>query len=79
MQTKKPAIASDGAKDENIASIMSKQTTYLLPIITIFFGIQFPAGVTLYWIVSTLFQIGQQWYFMKRHAVPSVTEELTKV
>jgi len=79
MQTKKPAITSNGAKDENIASIMSKQTTYLLPIITIFFGIQFPAGVTLYWVVSTLFQVGQQWYFKKRHVVPSVKEEMSKV
>jgi len=79
MQTKKPAIKSEGSKDENIASIMSKQTTYILPIITIFFGIQFPAGVTLYWLVSTLFQVGQQWYFKKRHAIPSVKEETSKV
>lgn len=79
MQAKKPAIKSEGSKDENVASIMSKQTTYLLPIITVFFGIQFPAGVTLYWVVSTLFQIGQQWYFKKRHVIPSVKEEIPKV
>lgn len=79
MQSRKPVVKSEGAKDESIAAAMTKQTTYILPAITIFFGISFPAGVTLYWTVSTLFQIGQQWYFIKRHKIPSAEEEAGKV
>jgi YidC/Oxa1 family membrane protein insertase len=71
MQSKKPAIKSEGSKDESVASMMNKQTTYILPIITVFFGISFPTGITLYWLVSTLFTIAQQYYFIKRHKHPS--------
>lgn len=78
MQSRKPAIKSEGSKDESIAATMTKQTTYILPIITLFFGYTFVAGITLYWIVSTLFQVGQQWLFMKRHKHPdAVVEDVT--
>ena len=50
------------------SKMMSYQTLYLLPAITIFFGIKFPAGLMLYWIVTTLFGIGQQYYILRREA-----------
>lgn len=50
------------------AKMMSAQTLYVLPILTFIFGIQFPAGLTLYWLVTTLFGIGQQYYFLKKEA-----------
>ncbi|MDP3971049.1 MAG: YidC/Oxa1 family membrane protein insertase [bacterium] len=65
MQSKRTEVKSEGAKDENTAAAISKQMTYFLPIITIVFGYQFPAGVTLYWLVSTLFSLGQQLYFFR--------------
>jgi len=34
---------------------------YFFPIITIWFGYVLPAGLPLYWIVTTLFSIGQQY------------------
>jgi len=55
-----------GAKDEGMAATMSKQMVYFMPLITFFFGLTFPAGLTLYWMMSTLFMVGQQFYFLRR-------------
>ncbi len=46
---------------------MNQQTImlYALPLMIGFFAFQFPAAVALYWGVSTLFGIGQQWYVMR--------------
>lgn len=63
--TKKAAIKTKGSKDENMASMLNKQMLYFMPILTVVIGYQFPAGVTLYWLVSTLFTLAQQTYFFK--------------
>lgn len=60
MQARKPEVKSDGAKDENAAAMVTKQMTIILPIMTVVFGYQFPAGVTLYWLVSTVYSYIQQ-------------------
>lgn len=79
MQSRKPEVKSQGSKDEGIASIMNKQTSYVLPAFTVILGISFPSGITLYWLASTVFTIIQQWYFIKRHKHPTVTQEIQKV
>ncbi|RJO59614.1 protein translocase component YidC [Candidatus Parcubacteria bacterium] len=66
MMSKKPPKVP-GAKDEQVSAIMSTQMTYLLPAITVIFGYQFPAGLSLYWVASTLFQVAQQYYYFKWH------------
>lgn len=38
---------------------------YILPFMIGFFALTFPAAVSLYWAISTLFGIAQQWYVMK--------------
>jgi YidC/Oxa1 family membrane protein insertase len=48
--------------------MLSYQTLYFLPAFTILIGLQFPAGLTLYWIVTTLFGIGQQYYILRKEA-----------
>lgn len=35
---------------------------YYFPVITVAFAWSFPAGLALYWVVTTLFSIGQQYY-----------------
>ncbi len=57
-------------KDQDFAQIMSKQMLYLAPVMTLFIGIKFPAGLALYWLVSTLFMIAQQEYLEKLKNVP---------
>lgn len=51
---------SDG-KDPDFATIMNKQMLYMGPILTLFIGIKFPSALSLYWLVSTIFSIAQQW------------------
>ena len=45
---------------------MNKQMVYLFPLITVFIGRSFPAALVIYWIVTTLFSLGQQIYVMKK-------------
>ena len=66
LQLRKKVPKVPGAKDEGMASAMNKQMVYFMPLITIFFGLTFPAGLTLYWMFSTLFMVGQQYFFLKR-------------
>lgn len=50
------------SKNPDFSQIMNKQMLYLGPLLTLFIGVKFPAGLALYWLVSTLFAIGQQMY-----------------
>ncbi len=56
----------EGSRDESMASAMSKQMTYFFPIIIIYFSLRFPAGLALYWLVSTLFTVAQQQLLFKK-------------
>ncbi|MBI5733611.1 MAG: membrane protein insertase YidC [Candidatus Kerfeldbacteria bacterium] len=57
-----PAAAGD------MAASMNKQMLYLMPILTVIFGLRLPAGLMLYWLVNTLLTIGQQYLTIKSHA-----------
>jgi len=59
--------AATEAKKEDFASALQRQNLFLFPILTLFLGLQFPAGLMLYWFVSTLLQIPQQWVVMRSH------------
>lgn len=61
-QSKNPAPI----KSSDIASQMNKQALYLMPILTVIFGLQLPAGLMLYWLVNTLLTIGQQYLTIKK-------------
>ena len=53
-------------KKDDFSSIMNKQMLYLGPLLTLFIGMKFPAGLGLYWVVNTLFAIVQQYLTMKK-------------
>ena len=38
---------------------------YFFPLMILWWGRSFPAGLTLYWVVSNVFQIAQQYFIMK--------------
>ncbi|HYC79807.1 MAG TPA: YidC/Oxa1 family membrane protein insertase [Candidatus Binatia bacterium] len=59
---------SSGDAGADMAKMMQNYMLYLLPALTFFFGVQFPAGLSLYWIVTTLFGIAQQYYILRREA-----------
>lgn len=54
-------------KKDDFSSIMNKQMLYIGPVLTLFIGLRFPAGLAVYWIVNTLFAIGQQYLIMKKN------------
>lgn len=56
--------AKEGVKSD-FSQIMGKQMLFLGPLLTLFIGFKFAAGLALYWLVSTLFAIFQQLYIMK--------------
>ena len=66
LSTKKPPIKSEGSKDEAFASIMNKQMVYVLPLFTLWIGLKFPGGLTLYWFITTLLTALQQLLIFKK-------------
>jgi YidC/Oxa1 family membrane protein insertase len=62
--------ASSGASDpaEATTKMLNNYMLYFLPVITFIFGIRFPAGLALYWTVTTLFGIAQQYYILRKEA-----------
>ncbi|MEA3449836.1 MAG: YidC/Oxa1 family membrane protein insertase [Patescibacteria group bacterium] len=66
MMAKKPQIKSPGAKDENMMAIMNKQMMYFMPVLTIIIGIQFPGGLALYWLITTILTGVQQYYLFNQ-------------
>jgi YidC/Oxa1 family membrane protein insertase len=58
-------IVSDNTKktfQEELANSMQLNIRYVLPVFVAFIAYTFSAGVALYWIVSNIFTIGQEWY-----------------
>ncbi len=65
LMAKQPVkVAKQGEAD--FSQIMTKQMLFLGPLLTLFIGIKFPAGLALYWLVSTVFMILQQKYMQKK-------------
>ncbi|NTW89726.1 MAG: membrane protein insertase YidC [Candidatus Moranbacteria bacterium] len=65
-QDKPAEKKQDDGKEADFATIMNKQMLYMGPILTLFIGVRFPSALSLYWLVSTVFSIVQQWYILDR-------------
>lgn len=56
-----------------------KLMLYMLPIVFAISGVNFPVGVLIYWTVTNLWSMGQQYYTIKRMPTPgSVAEKQMK-
>ena len=62
-----PAVSSSqkvaqktAAKSDDMMVMMQKQMVYMMPVMTLFIGYTLPAGVTLYWWITSLFSFLQQ-------------------
>jgi YidC/Oxa1 family membrane protein insertase len=62
----KPAVKSDGAKDENMMGDVNRSMLYIMPVMTLFIGLSLPGGLTLYWFVTTILTVLQQKLLFKR-------------
>ena len=56
------AMPAKQVKSEDPAQRMTQSMAYTFPLITVIIGRSFPAGLALYWITTTLFQIVQQYF-----------------
>lgn len=66
-----PRHLNGGAQDERMMATMNKQMMYFMPLMTIFIGVGLPSGLILYWLVTTLLTILQQWWFFRNpHILP---------
>jgi YidC/Oxa1 family membrane protein insertase len=73
LSVKRPPKGMPGAKDEDMMAVMNKQMLYFMPIITVVIGASLPAGLVLYWFVTTaLTAFQQQIMFKKKKLEPEV-------
>lgn len=49
-----------GSPVSGLQGMMGKQMLYVLPLVTFFIAQSFPAGIALYWFITTAFSFGQQ-------------------
>ncbi|MEK9134685.1 MAG: YidC/Oxa1 family membrane protein insertase [Patescibacteria group bacterium] len=65
--TPKAQKVKDGDKVGQFSSMMQKQMLYVFPIFTVFILFKMPSAIGLYWVVTSLFSIGQQYLIMKKN------------
>lgn len=61
-----PKTAGTGSKDESMTAIMNTQMKYMMPLLTVMIGIGLPAGLTLYWCLTTILTWLQQIFIFKK-------------
>lgn len=54
-------------KPDPTTLMMNRQMLYFFPIMIIIIAWNLPTGLTLYWVVTTLFSIGEQWYLNRKY------------
>ena len=65
-------------KDDNepdFSSMVQQQLVYMGPVITLIIGLQFPSGLILYWTVTTIFMIIQQYFVLNEDKRKSASKK----
>jgi YidC/Oxa1 family membrane protein insertase len=64
-KSKSKKIQQENKKEENMAGMaasMQQQMLFIMPIMTVFIAARFPSGLAVYWVMTTVFSIGQQYF-----------------
>lgn len=64
-----PALAALTTYVQSLLTVTDpsqRMVAYIMPIFIGWISVSFPAGLVLYWVVSNVFTIGQQWWIMQR-------------
>lgn len=64
-KSKNKAIQKENKAEEDTASMaanMQQQMLFLMPIMTVFIASRFPSGLAVYWVVTTIFSLIQQYF-----------------
>jgi YidC/Oxa1 family membrane protein insertase len=73
------AMPANQVKSDDPNQRMFQSMAYTFPLMTVVLGAQFPAGLTLYWIATTLFQIVQQYFVSGWGQLPKYLKFLKNV
>lgn len=57
------------SQGQDFSAAINKQMVYFMPLVTIFISWKLPAGLTLYWVVTTLAGIIQQYFVIKKNGI----------
>jgi YidC/Oxa1 family membrane protein insertase len=60
-----PKTPSSQEKRQDLQGILSQQMLYLFPLMTVFIALKFPSALALYWVITTLFGIIQQYLILR--------------
>lgn len=61
-----PNNSAPPAFGKEMAKAMNLQMLYFMPVLTFVMSLSFPAGLSLYWAVTTLFSVLQQYLIMRK-------------
>ncbi|HEX3099382.1 MAG TPA: YidC/Oxa1 family membrane protein insertase [Patescibacteria group bacterium] len=61
------------------AKAMTIPTLYVLPLVSVYIAWKLPAGLPLYWIITTLFAVGQQYYFNRTHVPDEIVVKANEI
>lgn len=62
------------SKEADLSNMMQMQMTYFMPVFTVIILISLPSALGLYWTVSGLFSVIQQYFFLKKNKKSEVTK-----
>lgn len=60
-----------------MAETMQKQMVFMMPLMTGWIALGFPAGLGLYWVITTIFSIVQQWVVSGPGGLENVAHSIT--
>jgi membrane protein insertase Oxa1/YidC/SpoIIIJ len=65
VETDKLAVEKTKDKEDDMMSAMRTQSTYMMPLMTVFIGWGFSLGILLYWFVNSGVMLLQQMFSSK--------------
>ncbi len=69
MRRQQPKPAGGTVATPDSAQQTNQMVMYLMPLLTVFIGSRFPAGLAVYWVITTLFSIVQQWWLFRSPSI----------
>lgn len=68
----KQTVEKTDDKSAAFQKMFSGQMTFIMPIMTIIISMSLPAALALYWSVTSIFSIIQQWLILKKPSIKTV-------
>jgi len=81
------SLAATAKKDNEVkqadditamAQTMQQQMIFMMPLMTLFLALRFPSGLTLYWVITTVFSIVQQYFVSGWGGLPASYAKITR-